>query len=182
LSKKIKALAKKRKKKSDHIKYANPRMRKLVSELASGKPPVEAGLTAGYSENYCKTRLYSMMRRSNSFAQLVEQQAKHSVALIQNLYKINLLPRSFSVDERMISKFEENPELAMKHPQVITRIHRVAGILEDRPLIQHVNIGVLNQLQVTQENLLEGLVADKPRESSFEDGNEVIEVEGKVIR
>ena len=161
MSNKTKSLSKRKKKDKSHVPYANPRMRKLVSELASGKPPVEAGLAADYSENYCKTRLYSMMRRSNSFAELVQRHAKHSVQLITNLYKVNLLPRSFSADEAMLRKIEENPELGMRYPQVITRIHRVSGILEEAPTVQFVNIQTLNQLQVMQNDALAGLVSDK---------------------
>jgi hypothetical protein len=170
MSNKTKALSKRQKKDKSHVPYANPRMRKLVSELASGKPPVEAGLAAGYSENYCKTRLYSMMRRSNSFGELVQRHAKHSVQLITNLYKVNLLPRTFTADEAMLQKIEKNPELGMRYPQVINRIHKVAGITEEVPAIQFVSIQTLNQLQVMQNSALDGLIDNKY------DGDDIIEV------
>jgi len=153
-----------------YIKFSNPRMEKFVSGLASGKGVVEAGLAAGYKENYCRTRLYAQMKTSNSFKELVKRHAKHSVELITNLYKINLLPRTFDVDEAMLQKMEEKPELGMKYPQVISRIHKVAGITEEVPAIQFVNIQTLNQLQVMQNAELEGLVDSK------HDGDDIIEV------
>ena len=160
---KTKALNKRKKKDKDHVKYSNPRMRKLVSLLASGKQPVEAGLKAGYSENYCRTRLYSMMKTSNSFRELVEKHAKHSVDLIRNLYKVNLLPRAFDIDEAMLSEFEKDPKLAMRHPQPLTRIHRIAGTLEDQvPAMQFINIetaiavqNVLGAQQVQKVEMIE---------------------------
>jgi hypothetical protein len=146
--KNTKALAKRKKKEANYVKYANPRMKRLVSELASGKPPVEAGLAAGYSENYCKTRLYAMMKRSDSFRQLVEKQAKHSVELIRNLYKVNLLPRSFNIDANMLEEFESDPKLAMKHDRVLARIHRIAGTLEDHPNpVQFIDQSVVLNIQ-----------------------------------
>jgi len=175
---KLKALAKRKKKPPSkltrrdkgEVPYANPRMQRLVRELASGKGVVEAGLAAGYSENYCKTRLYTMMRRSNSFRELLEKQTKHNVKLITDLYKTNLLPRTFSADEAMIERIEEKPELGMKYPQVINRIHKVAGVTEDTPAIQFVNVQTLNQLQVMQNEALSGLIDIK------HDGDDIIEV------
>jgi hypothetical protein len=153
-----------------YIKFSNPRMEKFVSGLASGKGVVEAGLAAGYKENYCRTRLYAQMKTSNSFKELVKRHAKHSVELITNLYKINLLPRTFDADEAMLQKIEEKPELGMKYPQVINRIHKVAGITEEVPAVQFVSIQTLNQLQVMQNEALSGLIDNK------HDDDDIIEV------
>ncbi len=165
-----KALSKKRCQDPNHVKWSNPRMEKFVSGLASGKGVYEAGVAAGYSEDYCRTRIYSMMRSSRSFAELVQKRTKHSVGLITNLYKVNLLPRTFSADEAMLQKIEEKPELGMKYPQVINRIHKVAGITEEAPTIQFVTIQTLNQLQVMQDEALSGLIDSK------HDDDDIIEV------
>jgi len=161
MSKKKKALARQRRKDKNHVKGSNPRMEAFVSGLASGKSVLKAGVAAGYTENYSKTRIYAMMRSSRSFAELVQKHAKHSVQLITNLYKINLLPRTFTADEAMMKKIEEKPELGMKYPQVISRIHKVAGITEEAPAIQFVNIQTLNQLQMVQNAALDGLIDSK---------------------
>jgi len=158
MSNQTKTLAKRKKKDKSHVKYANPRMTRFVSELASGKGVVEAGLNAGYSEKYCKAGLYAMMKKSSSFRELVEKHAKHSVDLIRNLYKVNLLPRAFTIDERMLSEFEENPELAMRYPQTLTRVHKIAETFKDAPTLQFVNIQTLNALQITQESELEDII------------------------
>jgi hypothetical protein len=147
-------------------------MRKFVSELASGKPPVEAGLNAGYSENYCKTRLYSMMKTSNSFRELVEQRAEHSVGLIKNLYKINLLPRAFAIDDKMLDEFEKDPKLAMKHHQALTRVHRIVGTLEDEvPKVQFISQKTLINIQ----NFMSHQQQQKP--ALLEQNEEIIDAE-----
>lgn len=178
---KSEALTKKKKDK-DHVKYSNPRMRKLVSLLASGKQPVEAGLKAGYSENYCRTRLYSMMKTSNSFRELVEKHAKHSVDLIRNLYKVNLLPRAFHIDEKMLAEMEANPRLAMKHPQTLTRVHRIAGTLEDETkriqvIDQKIALNIQNFLEFQQT-----IYPEPVPSSRDESGEDEVVVEGTVIR
>jgi hypothetical protein len=170
---KSKALVKKKKKKSDQVKWSNPRMRKFVLELASGKSIQEAGKAAGYSPNYYNSgRIYQMMKESNSFKELVENMATHSVDLIRNLYRVNLLPRAFKVDEKLLDEFERNPKLALKHHQALTRVHRIAGSLEDEiKTIQYIDQRVALNIQAFVNH----------QQTLYEKDGDENEIEGEVV-
>jgi hypothetical protein len=163
-------LLRRKQKQKGYVKYSNQRMEKFVRHLASGLSPLQAAKKAGYSEKYAQTRLYTTMKTSASFRELVDQYAKHSVGLIQNLYRVNLLPRAFNIDQNILAEMETDPQLAMKHPQTLARVHRIAGSLEDSPTVQMVHINTLNQLQLLQNQELDGLIPDKDSD------DEVIEV------
>ena len=156
-----------------HVKWSNPRMEKFVSGLASGLEVREAGLKAGYSKNYVKTRIYGMMRTSKSFAQLVSQYATNSRGLIKDLYAVNLAPRAFNVDSKVVSKMEADPELAMKYPQSLTRIHKIGGTLEDQPVIQFVDLKVMNFIQQEHQKDLEAQFPGLCRD----DGEDIVDAE-----
>lgn len=176
---KSKALAKTKKKKSDQVKYSNPRMRKFVLGLASGKSIQEAGKAAGYSPNYYNSgRIYQMMKESNSFKELIEGMATHSVGIVKNLYKANLLPRAFKIDEKLLDEFERDPKLAMKHPQALTRVHRIAGTLEEemKPIQfvdQKIALNIQSFLQLQQTIYPKAIVSNKDEN----DKDEVVDAE-----
>jgi hypothetical protein len=182
---KSKALAKTKKKKPDQVKYSNPRMRKFVLGLASGKSIQEAGKAAGYSPNYYNSgRIYQNMKESNSFKELIGGMATHSVGLVKNLYKANLLPRAFKIDEKLLGEFERDPKLAMKHPQALTRVHRIAGTLEDemKPIQfvdQKIALNIQSFLQLQQTIYKEAMPSS--RGESEEDEVVDAEVVAEVI-
>ena len=165
--------ATKRKKAPPPVKWSNERMRKFVSELAAGKSVQEAGATAGYAPNYVKTRIYTMMRTSDSFRQLVEQYAQHSVELIRNLYRVNLLPRAMVIDEKMLTEFEKNPKLAMRYPKPLDRIHKVAGTVADEA-----PSGVFPQINIQE---LQMMVQTRLEERERQLEAEVIDAEARKV-
>lgn len=141
-----------------------------LRDLDSDQPVYKAAVLAGYSENYAKAGIYTMMRTSDRFAKFVKAESQHNVKLIQNLYKLNLLSRLYRIDSKVCSEMETDVDKAMKYPKSLDRIAKVSGLMADDPQPGHqVSIGTMINVQALLQSQLSPEV--------ITDGDEVIEHE-----
>lgn len=113
----------------------------LVECLSTAKSISEAGRMAGYSESYCRSNIYGLVK-SDKFQ---EKLRKHYRTLTGAL-----LPKILKAESDLVDIILNNPEKLSKHHTTIKQIKQAAGILEpdNTPKQPFINIKNLRELSL----------------------------------
>jgi len=118
----------------------------LMECLSTAKSISEAGRMAGYSESYCRSNIYGLIK-SDKFQ---DKLRKHYRALTGAL-----LPKILRAESELIDIILNNPEKLSRHSNTIKQIKQAAGILEpdDVPKQQVINI---KAAQIVMRQIING--------------------------
>ncbi len=88
-----------------------------------------AGRMAGYAETTCHTNLYSKIRNSRQLREKVGE----ILSLLPEKYREWCKSRLLDVveiDRKVLDRYLDDPELAIKHPRALRQIKEAAGVLD----------------------------------------------------
>jgi hypothetical protein len=134
----------------------------LMECLSTAKSISEAGRMAGYSESYCRSNIYGLVK-SDKFQ---EKLRKHYRTLTGAL-----LPKILKAELALVDTILNDPEKLSRHINTIKQIKQASGVLEpdntpkqpfiDIDSLQKLSLHLLNNPQPPeQENLIEVEITD----------------------
>ena len=105
-----------------------------------GYPVRVAGLTAGYKESYAKFGLYEVLKLP-----IVKERLLKITSAMPEKYRALCRMRLGDVAEiegKALKEMKDNPEKALKHPQLLKQVKQSAGVLADDGVIQPIQINI----------------------------------------
>lgn len=129
-----------------------------------------AALAAGYKQSYAESGIQKAMRDSPILRERIEKITSVMPEKYKALCRMRL-PDVAEVEGGVIKLMKDDPEMAMKHPQVLKQMKQAAGVLVDEVIpLQPVSIKTLKILQ----NI--SLVKCESRLKELEDKEKAIDV------
>lgn len=125
----------------------DPRMDKAILARKAGMSVYRAGLFAGYSKDYSKSKLSGMLQDGAKFKKRIEEMARKLPAFFRDVNNLHLIDLA-QAQESAMEMYKQNPELLIKHPQLARQVKQMAGILDDEVKPQPtINIKTMNVMQ-----------------------------------
>ncbi len=136
---------------------------KVLMLVLLGMKPTPAARLAGYSESYSRFGIHRKLRESKMFGEKLEE----ILGKMPSAYRQYCAARLFRVagiEDKALQEMENDPTLAVRHPQILRQLKVTCGALTEEGTRPHiVSIQTLNFLQTTQEEGLNEIVP-KPEE------------------
>jgi len=125
----------------------DPRVDKVILACKAGVSVYQAGIFAGYSKSYSKSKLPGMLQDSAKFKKRIEEMARKLPAFFRDVNNLHLIDLA-QAQESAMKLYKENPEMLIKFPQLARQVKQMAGILNDEVKPQPtINIKTINVMQ-----------------------------------
>jgi len=119
-----------------------------------------AALSAGYRQSYAESGIQKTMRDSPILRERIEKITSVMPEKYKTLCRMRL-PDVAEVEGGVIKLMKDDPEMAMKHPQVLKQMKQAAGVLVDETIpAPTINIKTLQILQQTNLRECESRLAE----------------------
>lgn len=120
---------------------------RCLSYVMLGLPFAKAAIKAGYKPSYAKGKLYRVFKTSPEWESKINEILQRVPERFRRLC-IARLPLVADIEGRALELMRKQPELAVKHPQLLRQSKQVAGLLADdgAPVQQTININELRLL------------------------------------
>ena len=141
--------------------------------VLSGQSVAEAAKKTGYARNHG----YRLMRKYRTNARFRQEVAQISGFFPEWYISTTKLkaPRLANLDDKVLDKYEDEIELAIKHPQALKQIKQTAGVLpNDNPQVIHETVNI-DKLQMIVQNALNAADAEVVKPEQIEHDGDRIE-------
>ncbi|MDY6839783.1 MAG: hypothetical protein SWH78_17635 [Thermodesulfobacteriota bacterium] len=95
-----------------------------------GLSPYQAALRAGYSPSYAKSNMYKRLAEGGCLRQEIERVLSKIPERYRQICQARLIAVT-DIEGKILERCREDPDKAMKHPQVLKQIKQTAGVLSD---------------------------------------------------